>query len=79
MHRSELPSASDAAKPSYTPLSDEAIYDLAARVRAAMRRPTASLSADDILSRQSELPTEDEDRLIVALAVLHLLETPPGS
>lgn len=73
MHRSEFLFPSDGADPPRAPLSDEAIYDIAAEIRAAVRRRPPS----DILASQRELPRADEERVIAAAAVLALLESLP--
>jgi hypothetical protein len=75
MHNSEFPpssaSSGDGADP---PVSDEAIYEIAAQIRAAVRRP----GTGDILRDDRELPWADEERVIAAAAVLDLLERVPG-
>ena len=77
MHRSEFPPSGDGAAPPAAPLSDEAIYDIAAEIRAAFRRRGPITSADHILAAGRELPGGDEERVITALAVLELLEGLP--
>jgi hypothetical protein len=55
-------------------MSDEAIYEIAAEIRAAVRRPGTS----DILRDDRELSWADEERVIAAAAVLDLLDRLPG-
>lgn len=78
MRHSELPpsfpSPGDGAGPPGPPVSDEAIYEIAAQIRAAVRRPGTS----DILRDDRELSWVDEERVIAAAAVLDLLDRLPG-
>ena len=69
-----FPSSGDGGYPSRRSLSDEAIYEIAAEIRAAVRRP----GMGDILGDDHELPWPDEQRVIAAAAVLDLLEHLPG-
>ena len=75
MHYSELPTSGDGAYPPGPAVSDEAIYEIAAQIRAAVRRPGMS----DILRDDRELRWADEERVIAAAAVLDLLEHLPGT
>ena len=73
----ELPSSTGGAEPSGTPLSDEAIYEIAAQIRTAVRRRGLLSSAEDMLASRRELPSGDVDRVIAAAAILDLLDTLP--
>ncbi len=78
MHHSEFPpsfrSSGGEGDPPGRPVSDEVIYEIAAQIRVAVRRPGTS----DILRDDRELPWADEERVIAAAAVLDLLAQLPG-
>ena len=74
-HPPSFPSSGDGADPPGPPMSDEAIYGIAAEIRAAVRRPGIS----DVLRDDRQLPWADEERVIAAAAVLDLLEQLPGT
>jgi hypothetical protein len=62
--------------PHHPPPTDEEIREIAAEIRRAMRHPRED-SRDGICSSARELPPADEDRVIIAIAVLELLESLP--
>ena len=55
-------------------ISDDQIYRIAEDIRHAVHRGRSDDVSIDILSIRSQLPRVDEDRVMVALDVLHLLD-----
>ena len=55
------------------PITDEHIYEIAEKIRRAVHRSSDDVSVD-ILAIRYQLPHIDEDRVITALDVLHLLD-----